>query len=206
VALSKHQSSAEGRIAPETLVGYATPALATLQLEPSPVGFGRAPAATHQPTMIGATPPIAVGTDARSEHDASGSFSPPPRRRVPALALGVGLGLVAVAVLAVGMSLIAGSAKKRDPAVSPRPSVGTSPRAREPSEAILPAVPASSERAPAEPIAVSSVAAEAAPAPLEPRAKPASAKKPGAITPSRARPPASPPPAPTKASSSDLGF
>src|SRR3954471_2370651 len=35
--LSKNKSSPEGRIAPETLVGYASPGLATLQLDASPV-------------------------------------------------------------------------------------------------------------------------------------------------------------------------
>jgi hypothetical protein len=39
--LSKHQSVPEGRIAPETLVGYATPAVTALQPDASPLSLAR---------------------------------------------------------------------------------------------------------------------------------------------------------------------
>ncbi len=209
VALSKHKSFPEGRIAPNTLVGYATPALATLQLDASPVNVARTQvvaAPTHQAAHASRSAPVAIAIGP-SSHQApqqtSGDWTPPPRRRVPPLALGIGFGLLVLLSMTVTLSLLTPAASKHEAAAS-APAAATPPRRLEP----LPSPSPSPAQGVAQPQGVSSVAAESAPTLPKPRGKPASPKKPGPSAPSGPKPtaPPRPAPAPAKASGSDLGF
>jgi serine/threonine-protein kinase len=220
--LSKHKSFPEGRIAPETLVGYATPAMATMQLDAGPAGLARTQQVVGQPSAAhvagaayahGAAPaPIAIGVTTENRRDTNGGWQP-PKRGIPPLVLGVGLGLFVVALLAIGLTLWDGvektpsngvSASARLPATAPTPATTTSPTI----EAAQPAP--SPEPARASPAVVSSVAAETltprqtahdkASVSLQSRPKTRSNVAPG--PPSKA--PAAP--APGNAPSSDLGF
>jgi eukaryotic-like serine/threonine-protein kinase len=178
--LSKHKSFPEGRIAPETLLGYATPALVTMQLDPGPARLARTPHVVGQPGVPylpgaayphsatqphgAAQAPNAIGVDTANRHNTTGGWRP-PQRGIPPLALGVGLGLFVVALLAIGLELWGGTEKTRRhvvsvsaqlpaPAPAPMPATTASPTP----EAAQPAP--SPEATRASPAVVSSVAAE----------------------------------------------
>jgi serine/threonine-protein kinase len=223
VAQSKHQSHPEFRIAPETLVGYATPAMATLQLDPRSAGLARTqvavasgPSADKPPAAV----VIAIGSGA-SDHepgreplDTQGTWTP-PRRTLPPLALGIGLGLFVVLVTAITVALLTRhqTSESENRKSSSAPGATTASTEASLSQRAVPpraADPTPSPLGPeaALPAGVSSVAAEAAEtsaAPQKPRTKAASPKKAGSPAPATdaAHPP---PPAPVKASGSDLGF
>jgi serine/threonine-protein kinase len=209
IAPSRHQSSAEGRIAPETLVGYAAPAMATL-LDAGPASLAR----TQQ--LIGAhvaTPsspvavPIVVGTTGNSDTSAGWQ---PPRKGVPPLALGVGLGVVVVLALGVLLLLFGGTARPgaavssaptsvasaAPPLASPATSVASQLEAAQPESPALAPAPALA------PSPLSSVAAEITTEGEKPRAKPAAPRKPSSI----GAPAPAAKAAPGKAPGSDLGF
>jgi len=166
-ALSKHKSSPEGRIAPETLVGYATPALATLQLDAAPLSLGRTQALAPRPPA-GAGPmmaPVAVAIAiATNEHGATpargGTDSEwrPPARKLKPLLLGLGLGLLTVAVVAIALSLSGGGSASGSAAASRTPSAASALPAAAPMGNAKP-VPAPEPELEA-PSVVSSVAAE----------------------------------------------
>lgn len=206
--LSKHKSFPEGRIAPETLVGYATPALATLQLDAGAAALARTQqVAGGGPPTGGAYPPghvtapiaIAIGTAGRA--DISGDWRP-PRRGLPPLAVGVGLGLLVVVLLGGAFALLT-----RSPSPAPVATPTTSSVPREPAQEVsrpAPAPEAPTGEAPGTgpAPAVSSVAAGP---PEKPRGNLAP-KKSGSIATSSSRAKAAPTPTPSKAPSSDLGF
>ncbi|HVY26341.1 MAG TPA: protein kinase [Polyangiaceae bacterium] len=211
---SKHKSVPEGRIAPETLVGYAAPALVTVQLEQPPLSLARTqpvamplPGAATTPGLA-PTPPIPIAVSAGTGESIVTGDWVPPRRNLRPLLLGAGIGLVAVVALLL-VSKLFGTAEPAS-AVTGASAAATGPAA--PSPATAPsAVPLvePSPKAPASP--GSSVAAESAPS--EPTAPPISPKK---AAPSPASAPkkspsgaAGPRPGPgpaTKTSGSDLGF
>ncbi len=209
-ALSKHKSFPEGRIAPETLVGYATPAMATLQLDAGPASLARTQVVAHQTRVVSASAPIAITIGPGAHHEqreqqVSGDWTPPPQRRVPPLALGVGLGLLVVTSMTVTLSLLTPANKTRDAAPSAPARLEASPPPREPvPPAPLPATTATPEIA--QPSGVSSVAAETPPRTPKPRGKAASPNKLGANTHSGSAPAAAPRPLPAKTPGSDLGF
>ena len=220
--LSKHKSFPEGRIAPETLLGYATPALVTMQLDAGPTGLARTSQAVGQPgaaSPYGATrpygaahAPIAIGIGTENRRNPAGG-GPPPERGLPPLLLGVGLGLFVVALLALGLTLWGGNEKTKSrvsgasaqlPALAPTPAT----TARPTPEAAQPA--RSPEPTRLSPAVASGVAAETlTPRPsshgqasrsTQPSRKTATIVAPG--------PPSKPPatPKPSNAPSSDLGF
>jgi len=224
--LSTHQSFPEGRIAPETLVGYAAPALATMQLDTGPASLARTQQLVGPPGaplyLPGAAypqgagqPPIAIAITTESRDDTAGPWQP-PKRGLPPLVLGVGLGLLVVGLLALGLTLWSGSEKPRPDAsntsarAAPAP---TTPVTARPTLEAAPPVP-SPELADTAPAVVSSVAAEtptpghsspakdAAPTPpsRQPSRKTGSVVTPGPAT----KTPATP--APAKSPGSDLGF
>ena len=203
-ALSKHKSFAEGRIAPETLVGYATPALATLQFDAGPASLARTQqVVAAQPGMLHApvAAPIVIGSGTSGQGPVTGDWQQ-PKRGVPPLVLGIGLGLVVVTLLALVFLLWSSAAKPTSTASS------FSANARAPAataggpvlEAAQPALSPDPARSPA--ASVSSVAAETPTPSVRSHAKAASPKKAGAIV-----APGSPPAAaPARAAGSDLGF
>jgi eukaryotic-like serine/threonine-protein kinase len=204
MALSKHKSFPEGRIAPETLVGYAAPAMATL-VDAGPASLARtARVVGMEPHALTASAPIAiaVGTSGR---DHTGADWQPPRKGVPPLVLGIALGVIVVMLLGLFLALFSGRA----------PPSATAPSAR------LPALPSSatalagSTRATAQPSStpepttappVSSVAAEITTASEKPHAKPAGPKKTGSNVAPGPTARAGPKPPAGKAPGSDLGF
>jgi serine/threonine-protein kinase len=211
--LSKHHSSPEGRIAPETLVGYAAPALATL-LDAGPATLARtqqvvagAPLALNPPMLV----PIAVGT---LRHGNAGAAGPPPRTGVPPLALGVGLGVAVVVALGVLLALFGGlerskagtstmrSATAVSVSAAPVASVTTAQEAPQPGLA-LELEPQSPLRSPLG----SSGAAEIITTREKPlgERKATGPRKPSANVALKA-PHAAPNPAPGKTPGSDLGF
>ena len=204
MALSKHKSFPEGRIAPETLVGYATPAMATLQLDASPLSLARTQVVAHQAAVLNPSAPvaIAIGPSAHQEpHPTGGDWAPPPRPRVHPLALGIGLGLLVVTSMTITLSVLSPADKKTEAAPSAAARADASPRPLEP----VPPTPAP----PPDPALVSSVAAESAAPATKPHAAAASPKKARSITPSGSKPSAAPRPAlakPAKTTGSDLGF
>jgi eukaryotic-like serine/threonine-protein kinase len=126
--LSKHKSVPEGRIAPETLLGYATPALVTMQLDASPAGLARTQQVLGPPgapyylpgaayTHGAARAPVANGLETASPHDTTDGWQP-PKRGLPPLVLGVALGFFVVALLGLGLTLWDASEKPRSDAVS----------------------------------------------------------------------------------------
>ncbi len=200
LALSKHKSFAEGRIAPETLVGYATPAFATLQLDAGPANLARtqqvvggAHAASPQAFVA-----IAVGTS--EGRDAAAEWQP-PRRGVPPLLLGVGLGLLVVTLLALVVALTGNDSQPAAAAPSAQgPAEPSVTRPQSPPEAAEPGPLARPALAPA--AVVSSVAAEKTTRTEPSQAQPAAPKKSRSIA-----VPGAPAKAPRQAApGSDLGF
>ncbi len=210
--LSKHQSAPEGRIAPETLVGFASPPALGLQ-DATPLGLARTQALAPTPGLVpgAVTAPIAIAVNPPARASVSGDdWAPPPRRNFGPWVLGAVLGLVALLVLALGLRLLS----REGPAVA-SPNGGSIPRDLPPppseprtESALRVAAPEPVSPAP-EP--VSSVAAEAAPSPAvsndaretgetgETRKK----RLKGSAPSPAASPPATPAP---KAQGSDLGF
>jgi eukaryotic-like serine/threonine-protein kinase len=225
--LSKHQSFPEGRIAPETLVGYATPALATMHLDTGPASLARTQQVVGQPgaPYLPGTPyppggsahaPIAIAIGGKSRGDISGA-RPPPKRGIPPLLLGAGLGLLVVALFTIGLTLWSGSDKARTgdsnvraqaSAAAPPPPTTASPIPEAPPPAPSP------EPASMAPAVVSSVAAVTSTPRDSPLRKAAAStppnRQPGQkagslVIPGQPSKPAATP-APAKSPASDLGF
>jgi serine/threonine-protein kinase len=216
-SLSKHKSFAEGRIAPETLVGYAAPpALATLHPDIGPASLARtqqlvAPvssSATTSPGFGGPAPgervaaPVAIAISSGDARSLSTDFTLPKRSLKP-LVIGIALGLLAVASVLLTITLLSGSDAEPSSALASAVSAGPIPPVTPPPEAV--ALPESPTPAPVEPSAVvSSVAAEAPPP--SKGAPPAKAKRSAAGKPAAVRPSPMPQPAPQRPAASDLGF
>jgi serine/threonine-protein kinase len=183
--LSKHQSFPEGRIAPETLVGYAAPpALAARQPDTSPLSLARtqqlamAPGAAVSASsatspgfggLVGGesfAAPIAISVS--SGRSRSTDFTLPKRSPMP-LMIGIGLGLLALLSVLLTLTVL-GSSDDEPKAAAGSATVGSENEPR----------PDAQREAPAKRTdAVSSVAAEPAARPTE-------------------APPPTPPPARTK--------
>ncbi len=199
-ALSKHKSFAEGRIAPETLVGYATPAFATLQLDAGPANLARTQQVVggEHPASPQALVAIAVGTgDGR---DAAAEWQP-PRRGVPPLLIGVGLGLLVVTLLALVVALTGNDSQPAAVAPSAQvPAEASATPPQSPPEAAEPGPLARPALAP--PAVVSSDAAEKTTRTEPSQAQPTAPKKSRSIA-----VPGAPAKAPRQAApGSDLGF
>jgi serine/threonine-protein kinase len=208
--LSKHKSVPEGRIAPETLVGFAAPALTTLQLDPAQLGLARTQAqAQSQPAARAPQPtPIVVASGSR-DSALTGSAWLLPAKSLRPLLIGLGLAVLALASLAATLLLMgrrapsepltraetSASQRRAGAAPSPSPSVEPSAPTQAPSTLSQLSQPRQGRGA-----AVSSVAAPA-PARRKPALPSGTAKK---STPAAA-PPAPAPPAP-RSPGSDLGF
>jgi eukaryotic-like serine/threonine-protein kinase len=218
---SKHKSFPEGRIAPETLVGYAAPAMATLHIDYGPASLARTQQVVMgpgQPMAVPAPVSIAVSTHGRSEpsgttgaNGTTGDWKP-PRRGVPPLLLGVGLGLLVVCLLGLGLAFIGGADKPSAAAPSaaaPAPRAATASVVTSPERETPQPIPAPEPPAPA--TAVSSIADEITTPGEVPHGRP-TARKPRATEqkaraiPAPAAPAAPAKPAPAKAPGSDLGF
>jgi eukaryotic-like serine/threonine-protein kinase len=224
---SKHKSFPEFRIAPETLVGYAAPAGATIHNDTSPLSMARTQIVV-QPGMPG--PPNLAVTGTSPGHagpqSAGGRPNAPiplviggepsttaadwqlPQRNLKPLVLGLGFGVLALFTTVVTLLLIGGG---KDAPAEPPPRAATVPSAT-PAAAARPAQPTAQPPATAtsDP-GGSSVAAETAPEPVSAKAKPkqpASAPKGGALGPARRdkAPTVRPPSGPAKPPGSDLGF
>jgi serine/threonine protein kinase len=206
--LSKHQSSPDGRIAPETLVGYAAPALATLQLDASPLSLARTQAVQQPRTTEGDSPGpavvIAVTGDERTITGGASEWQP-PRSDFRPLVVGIGLGLLAVSALVVTLLLMGDGDDK------PKASEAAQASA----SAIAPKPPPASILAPVAPEIPadaadngSSTAAESAlaPAAAVPNGKLSSPKKSPASAATRPKQAGIAVPAPPRAGGSDLGF
>jgi eukaryotic-like serine/threonine-protein kinase len=222
LALSKHKSVSEGRIAPETLVGYATPALVTMQLDAGPASLARTrqavgpPGAPDRPvaahTHGAARAPIATGVETESRRAITGGWQA-PKRGLPPLVLGVGLGLFVVALLGLGLTLWDGAEKRRSNAVSASAqlpaSAPTLPTPASPAPEVAPPPP-SPEPASAPPAVVSSVAAETLTRSQRSHGKATlptqSSRKIGVFVAPGPSSKASATATPTKTPSSDLGF
>jgi eukaryotic-like serine/threonine-protein kinase len=228
--LSKHKSFPEFRIAPETLVGYAAPAITTIQNDTSPLSMARTQIVVQpglpEPTNLavtGTSPghagpqsaggrpvapiPIVIG----GEPGTTGADWRPSQRNLKPVVLGLGFGVLALFTTVVTLLLIGGG---KDAPPEPAPRAATAPSATPAA-----ATPARAEPTTPQPPATatttsdpggSSVAAETAPEPVSPKAKPkqpTSAPK-GALGPSRRdkAPAPRPPSGPAKAPGSDLGF
>jgi eukaryotic-like serine/threonine-protein kinase len=205
--LSRHQSAPEGRIAPETLVGYAAPpALGTQNLEATPLGLARTQALPRgpapEPNAITAPIAIAVAVspEPRVASTTGSEWQPPPKRDFRPLVIGLGLGLAALALL--GALLRMSSKPSESSAPPPMTTAAMAPADAPPAVAIEPPAVVSPE-----PLG-SSVAAQSAPSapsrPLETARKPGRTAPPVTIpVPAAARPAA---PSPAKSPNSDLGF
>jgi serine/threonine-protein kinase len=167
-AASKHHSVPELRIAPETLVGYAAPALATLQPDSKAPLIGAPasvasvsvtrvlsardtlPAAMHAAaTSPGLAPPalapvaIAAGGDAWHDSALENELRLPTRSLKP-LWIGLGLGLLAVASVAATWTWLGGtpnpasSASHRAPAAPPATATARASTAPPPPTAAQP--------------------------------------------------------------------
>jgi hypothetical protein len=213
--LSKHKSFPEGRIAPETLLGYATPALVTMQLDANSASLARTqvmgqpggPYVAGAAYTHGARPaPNAVGTPTDSRRDSNGDWQP-PKRGIPPLMLGVGLGLFVVTLLALGLTIWDGTNEPRKNEVSARAQLPAPTPAATVSPTLEAAQPAPTSTSPA---VVSSVAAETFAPRQSSRDKailPAqSSRKAGSIASPGPASKAPAPPAPGNAPSADLGF
>jgi serine/threonine protein kinase len=202
-ALSKHKSVPEGRIAPETLMGFAAPALATLHNEASPAGLGRTQVLPHAagPMAEQGAPPIAIAVTGTAGAATTGTPWLPPRRNFRPLLIGVGLGLLTVGGLAVLVKLTSrdSASSRPNPALASVPSAPqapTAPSAAEPAQDLPVKIPT-----PVPNTAVSSTAGEGATT-ATPKApsRPTIGKRPPPAA------PAAPRPGPSKPSGSDLGF
>jgi serine/threonine-protein kinase len=209
-ALSKHQSFPEGRIAPETLVGYAAPpALATLHNDSSPASLARTQqlsraadaSVSTSPGFAGPVPggaPVAIVVGASDRRFVSGDFALPTRSLKPLL-LGVGFALLAIASIALtSLMLRAPSAPRR---------AADLPSTRATTPLVVPvAPPVLTTPAPVAPLnpvpSVYSVTAEQPPQPAKVPAKTTrlSGAKPAAST------PLAPKSVAAKSAGSDLGF
>jgi eukaryotic-like serine/threonine-protein kinase len=209
--LSKHKSVPEGRIAPETLVGFAAPpALGTLQLENSQLGLARTQALAASPAPGAITAPIAIAVNPEPRSITGAERAPRSRRNFRPLVIGLGLGLVALTLVAVVARLLGrGSA-------SPPATASTGPSATAIAARITATQPAFPLPTPIlavppapTPVSVDSrAAADTANAPSDPAAHRSAAtpsKKPTKAPLSSATPAARAAPAP-RAPGSDLGF
>jgi serine/threonine-protein kinase len=203
--LSKHKSAPEGRIAPATLVGLATPpqlaqdgmALArTLQLPHATSPEASAATSPGFGSPHGGPPPVSLAIQSEPRF-VSGDFALPKRSLKP-LVIGVGLALLAISTVAVTLFLLRSPAPAKSDASAPPPS------ALPPAPVIPPepkTAPTTTAFVPATAVG-SSVGAASAPVPKRPAA-------PGKRAPT-AGPRVSPAPAPkataAKPRSSDLGF
>jgi serine/threonine protein kinase len=182
MALTKHKSFPEGRIAPETLVGYASPALATLQLDAAPLSLARTQALAQHSAPAPVAVPIAIGSAQAGAPGTSGITSGewhPPVRKLNPLLLGLGFGLLTVAVVAITYSLLGGGDANKQSAAATSARVSTPPATlalapvgtAKPAPAVEPQLEG--------PSSVSSVAAESAPTavPAKTRGKSGTAKK-----------------------------
>jgi serine/threonine protein kinase len=188
--LSKHKSFPEGRIAPETLVGYATPALATLY----PRGAG---ARAELPASV------AVGSSSVGGSSGSADWLPAARSQHRPLLIGVGLGLLGVLVVAITLGTLTRSQeadheRRPPPAGVSATAVAVGARPPAPASHETEATAAAGEAAP-----VSSVTAEALirPALVTPTPKP-----PRRSPPARPSAPTKLSPSAAKSPSADLGF
>lgn len=199
--LSKHGSTPEWRIAPETLVGYAPPALATLQLDTTPIGLARTQAAGSS-SGVPAGPglvPIAIHSDPRARTDPRRPAA--ERRDFRAVAIGFSLGLAALAALACVIAWMAPDGSEQLPGATSSRITGGGPASppasplpsRSPAPAALPAAEGVGSSEAAEPARVEATRRERA---VEVTKKP---PKPGPAGPPLTRKPARPP-------TSDLGF
>ena len=219
--LSKHKSVPEGRIAPETLVGYAAPALATLQIDTGPASLARTQQVVMtpgQPVVVPAPIPIAVSTHGRGEPGGTTSNWKPPTRGVPPIVLGVGLGLLVVCLLGIALALMGREDKPTAAAASAAaPGAASAAIVTSPERESTQPIPAPEPLAPPTPAAaVSSVAAEITTPeegpPNQPAARPmarttrAPQQKARAIAAPAPAAPAPAKPAPAKPPGSDLGF
>jgi len=208
--LSKHKSVPEGRIAPETLVGFAPPPLTSTELQASLPAL----AATQllEPHVGAAPGAVPVAIQVPGNHPAvSGTEWLPPKRKPSPWLIGGGLGLLALASIGVTLALMSGGRTSGPPARLESPSL-TSPATAAPAmplEKPPPIVEPEPAPAPDPTVAapgarpVSSMAAEPARAPVQVLTKTSSGKS--AAPPPAPRPEA-PPAAAPKAASSDLGF
>ena len=211
--LSKHRSFPEGRIAPETLVGYAAPpALATLHPDPSPMSLARtqqlaaaggaavsASAATSPGFggLVGGerfAGPVAISVSSGDGRSRSADFTLPKRSLRP-LIVGAGLGLLALLSVLLTLTLLGNSGEKPE-AATRSATVGGQNAPRPDEQREVPSEPA---------VAVSSVTAEPAAGPTGATSPPVKAKR---APPAKASAPAAarPKPAPPRSTGSDLGF
>jgi hypothetical protein len=209
---SKHQSVPEGRIAPETLVGFAPPpALAASPVDAAQLGFARTQALSPGPGPApgAVTAPIAVVVHPEARASVGRGNTPPewtpPRRNFVPWVAGAGVGLLALALLGLTLRLLRSSEEpdRAPPSALGTPSGSTSPN----SEAASDAAPSSPEPATLPtPEPVSSVAAERAAAPAG-----AASRRPETAKKAAKGAAASPAPLPTRAPApkgpgADLGF
>jgi serine/threonine-protein kinase len=219
-ALSKHKSFPEGRIAPETLVGYAAPpALTTLHPDRSAASLARtqrvvvAPAAAPVSASAATSPgfggavagervaaPIAISVSSGDARSRSTDFTLPKRSSTP-LFIGVGLGLLAVVSVLLTVMLLSSSNEKPKPAASAAVGSETAPSPNEQHE--LPAAPPATRAASNASAAVSSVTAEPSKGPTGTTKQSAKSASPAKVAAPAA---VGPKPAPQRPSSSDLGF
>ncbi len=235
-AASKHHSVPEGRIAPETLLGYAAPALATLEPDSKAPLIG-APASVASLSVtavlatrdtlpagmrVGATSPgiappapgwmnpqvpIAIGVEGAAWHDSALDADPRlPTRSLKPLWIGLALGLLAVASIAATWTWLGNAPSAASSASTRAP---TSPPSAQP-----PLTPARQPPAPA-PDPTPTSAPVPAPTPMS--APTAAPPKPSSVAAERSvssTPKTKPKVAParqregagSKAPSSDLGF
>ncbi|RYZ06000.1 MAG: serine/threonine protein kinase [Myxococcales bacterium] len=200
---SKHQSVPEGRIAPETLVGFAAPpAVANLQAEGSPLGLARTQALSSEgvpaPGAITAPIAIAIHSEPRARAITGEEWTPPPRRKLAAWVAGAVIGLTALALLGIVLRFVGAQEPALEPGSAAAPP-SASP-SREPASRALASAPWPAPAPTPEP--VSSVAAEGATssaAPLRAAEAPKKRAKGGVTAPAPIAPA-------SKAVGSDLGF
>jgi eukaryotic-like serine/threonine-protein kinase len=193
--LSKHKSVPEGRIAPETLVGFAAPQLATVQIPIQELGGAHAVA-----VAVPSQSPAITGVEVSS------------RRAVRPLVVGLGLGALALASLVITLKLLNRSSAVTQPTPSAvtngRPPAALNVTPPPPSPSSAPAL-TPLPHDPSVPIngALSSVAGEnPALRPTRLMRQDQQKKRAPSVT-STSSPPASPLPAEAaKASGADLGF
>jgi serine/threonine-protein kinase len=208
--LSKHKSFPEGRIAPETLVGYAAPTLATLQLDAAALSLARTQALAQPavPLPPRAPIPIAITTGERTETPSQWKT---PIKSLRLVWLGLGFGVLAVVAMALTLSLLADNQRQSRAANAPRRSASPSAAIARPTSELAatrasPTSPADERSAGAS--GGSSVAAESAATSATPLPRPQlpTVKKPAGAAVARPKQAGETPPAPITAQSSDLGF
>jgi eukaryotic-like serine/threonine-protein kinase len=195
--LAKHKSFPEGRIAPETLAGYAAPALTTIGPAAVAPSMSRTQLVVQPGEQAQARAPVAssIGGDATAT---SPDWSLPKRKLSPLL-VAVGLGFLAVVVLGVALvALGPGNSKKPDLAgvVAATSSFAFPPA--------LPAPPATQAPASTTPPVTAQAASGEPSAPAHSSVTDARTKQKPRPAPQPAAP--VPRPAPPRTSGSDLGF